>query len=119
MVYSCRPYRRYILDCVPDGFIALAALDRRTPGVAAWLPSRYFTAGNTDRTYYVATIRATYRHRTSRSAHGGGRRALSTEILFHLFICTSFPDSLPIFEHHGCSLTITSRSRFYPDGARH
>lgn len=102
MVYSRRPYWRYISDCVSDGFIALATLDRRTPSVAAWLYSRYSTAGNTDRTYYITTVRATHYRRTSRSTYGGSCRALSIEHLFHLFVCTSFPNSLPVFEHHGC-----------------
>ncbi len=35
IVYSRRPYRRYILDYLPNGLTALATLDRRAPSVAA------------------------------------------------------------------------------------
>ena len=83
----------------------------------AWLHSRCFTAGNSDCTYDVAAIRVAYLHQASGSADRGGRRAFSTEVLFHLFVCTSFPDGLSIFEHHGRCSKSTSRPRFCTGGA--
>lgn len=60
MVYSRRLYWCRISDYLPYGFVALAAIDRRTPGVAAWLHSGSFTASNSNRTYHVAAIRTAY-----------------------------------------------------------
>ena len=69
--------------CLPYGFVALAALDQRTPGVAAWLHASCFTAGSPDRAHHDAAIRTANPHRTLGSADLDGRRAFSTEILFY------------------------------------
>ncbi len=87
--------------------------------MAVWLHSRCFTAVNSDRTYHVAVIHTTHHHRTSRSADEGGRRAFSTEVLFHFFVRTSLSDDLSVFEHHGRYSRSTSRPRFCIDGASH
>ena len=81
--------------------MALAILDRRTPGVAAWLYSRCFAAGASDRTYYVTIIRAPYYYPTSGSTNGGGRRAFSIEVLFYLFVYIYIPNGFSIFEYYG------------------
>ncbi len=82
IVYSCRLYWCRISDCLPYGFVALAVMDRRTPGVAAWLYSGSFNASNSNRTYHVAAIRTAYYYRTSGSINGGSRRAFSLEVHF-------------------------------------
>ena len=119
MVYPGRSYWHHISACLSDGFIALVALDRRTPSVATRGPARHHTAGYTDCAYHAATRRATYRHRTPRSAYRGRRRALPTKFLFLLFVCTSFLDRLFVFERHCYHRTTSSRSRFCSDGSSH
>ena len=119
MVCSRRLYWRRISDYLRDGFVALAGLGGCTPAMAAWLHSRCFIAGDSDRNDDVAAIRAAYRHRTSGPVNGGSRRACFTEVLFYLSVYPSFPDGLSIFEHHGRCPEITSRPRFCTGGASH
>lgn len=99
--------------------MAVAILGRCITGITAWLHLRCFTAGNSDCAYDVAAIRAAYHYQASGSADGGGRRAFSIKVLFHLFIYTSFPDGLSIFEHYGRYSKSTSRPRFCTGSASH
>jgi len=94
-------------------------IDRRAPGMAVWLHSRCFTAVNSDRTYHVTAIYTTHHYRTSGSTNGGGRRAFSTEVLFHFFIRISLSNDLPIFEYYDRYLRNTSRPRFYTSSTSH
>jgi len=100
MIYFCRLHWSRISDCLSYDFVALTALDRYASGMTVWLHSRCFTAANSDCTYHAAAIRITHHHRTSGSADEGGRRAFSTEVLFHFFVRTSLSDDLSVFEHH-------------------
>ena len=95
----------------------MTALDWHTLSVITWLHLRCSITDTLDSSYHVTVIYIAYHSRISEFADRDSCWAFSSEVLFHLSICTHFSNCFSVFEHHSHCSRSTLRTQFCTDSA--